>query len=172
VGPEQNYTYIALSQPEFAVIVDLRRDNALLHLLYKALFELAGSRLEFVCLLLGRPYDAKFEPAAETHAENLLAQAQGIAPLRSWFELQRTRMIERIGSYGLGLSTADIARIGHMAELFFDRQLELRFELHKLNGRKYPSLGRLLTLRAPSGVGTFWIVANPSSSSSNFTGGT
>src|SRR5512142_3219823 len=35
VGPEQNYTYIALSRPEYALLIDLRRDNALLHLLYK-----------------------------------------------------------------------------------------------------------------------------------------
>jgi hypothetical protein len=155
VGPEQNYTYIALSRPELAFIIDLRRDNALLHLMYKALFEAASSRLEFICLLLGRPYDPKLEPAPDAHAAALLAAAQGVAPMRVWFDQQQARLIERIQSHGLSLSEADIARIKHMHELFFDRQLDLRFELHEANGRKYPSFKRLLSLRTPSGVGTF-----------------
>ena len=33
VGPEQNFTYIALLAPEMAYIVDIRRDNMVLHLL-------------------------------------------------------------------------------------------------------------------------------------------
>ncbi len=155
VGPEQNYTYIALSRPELAVIVDLRRDNALLHLLYKALFDVAASRLEFLCLLLGRPYNPAFEPETDSHAKALIAAAQGIAPSRDWFDRQHARLIDRVNSYGLGLSESDIARVGRIHELFFERQLELRFELHKANGRKYPSLQRLLTLRSRTGVGTF-----------------
>ena len=155
VGPEQNYTYIALSRPELAVIVDLRRDNALLHLMYKVLFDVATSRLEFLCLLLGRPYNPAFEPEADAHAEALLAAAQRTAPMRDWFDRQQGRLIERVRSYGLGLSEADIARVGKLHELFFERQLELRFELHKANGRRYPSLEHLFTLRSRSGVGTF-----------------
>src|SRR5262245_28650401 len=38
VGPEQNFTYIAALEPEIAFIVDIRRQNMLEHLLYKALF--------------------------------------------------------------------------------------------------------------------------------------
>jgi hypothetical protein len=64
VGPEQNLTYIALTAPQLAFVVDIRRDNALLHLLYRALFERAGSRAEFVALLLGRPYVAAGDPEA------------------------------------------------------------------------------------------------------------
>src|SRR5262245_60729277 len=39
VGPEQNFTYIALTRPKLAFIVDIRRQNMVLHLLYKAIFE-------------------------------------------------------------------------------------------------------------------------------------
>ena len=44
VGPDQNFSYIAHVRPSVAVIVDIRRDNLLLHLLFKALFESAPSR--------------------------------------------------------------------------------------------------------------------------------
>ncbi len=53
VGPEQNFSYIALAKPEIAFIVDLRRENAMLHLYYKAIFELAESREQFRALLVG-----------------------------------------------------------------------------------------------------------------------
>src|SRR6516165_178960 len=34
VGPEQNFTYIAATRPSAAFIVDIRRGNLTLHLLY------------------------------------------------------------------------------------------------------------------------------------------
>src|SRR5262249_3864120 len=42
VGPEQNFTYIAALKPQMAFIVDVRRGNLDLHLMYKALFELSS----------------------------------------------------------------------------------------------------------------------------------
>src|SRR5438094_516518 len=42
VGPEQNFTYIAALKPAVAFIVDIRRANLDLHLLYKSLFEMAA----------------------------------------------------------------------------------------------------------------------------------
>ena len=55
VGPEQNFTYIAALKPSMAFIVDIRRGNLHLHLLYKALFELSADRVEFVSRLFSRP---------------------------------------------------------------------------------------------------------------------
>src|SRR5262249_46504230 len=51
VGPEQNFTYIAGVKPRMAFIFDIRRQNAIEHLMYKALFELSPSRSEFVSRL-------------------------------------------------------------------------------------------------------------------------
>ena len=48
VGPEQNFTYIAALKPKMAFIVDVRRGNLQLHLMYKALFELSSDRADFV----------------------------------------------------------------------------------------------------------------------------
>lgn len=55
VGPEQNFTYIAALDPRIAFIVDIRRQNLLEHLVYKALFELASDRADFVSRLFSRP---------------------------------------------------------------------------------------------------------------------
>src|SRR3990172_3348215 len=55
VGPDQNFTYIVALRPDIAFIVDIRRQNMLLHLLYKALVELSADRAEFVSRLFSRP---------------------------------------------------------------------------------------------------------------------
>lgn len=58
VGPEQNFTYIAATRPAMVFIVDVRRGNMDLQLLYKALFELSHDRVEFVARLFSRPKPA------------------------------------------------------------------------------------------------------------------
>jgi hypothetical protein len=55
VGPEQNFTYIVALKPKIAFIVDIRRGNLDLQLMYKALFELSKDRAEFVSRLFSRP---------------------------------------------------------------------------------------------------------------------
>jgi hypothetical protein len=55
VGPEQNFTYITALRPRMAFIVDVRRGNLQLHLMYKALFELSKDRVEFVSRLFSKP---------------------------------------------------------------------------------------------------------------------
>jgi hypothetical protein len=54
VGPEQNFTYIAALKPKMVFIVDIRRGNLHLHLMYKALFELSSDRTDFVFKLFSR----------------------------------------------------------------------------------------------------------------------
>ena len=54
VGPEQNFTYIVALKPKMAFIVDIRRGNKDLHLMYKALFEMSKDRADFAGLLFSR----------------------------------------------------------------------------------------------------------------------
>ena len=54
VGPEQNLTYIAALKPHMVFIVDIRRGNLDLQLMYKALFELSKDRAEFVSRLFAK----------------------------------------------------------------------------------------------------------------------
>ena len=68
VAPEQNFTYISALQSKLAFVVDIRRQNFLEMLMYKAVFELAPNRADFVSLLFSRKrpagLDEKTAPAA------------------------------------------------------------------------------------------------------------
>src|ERR1700741_5421579 len=55
VGPDQNFTYIANLEPKISFILDIRRQNMLQHLMYKALIETSANRAEFVSRLFSRP---------------------------------------------------------------------------------------------------------------------
>jgi hypothetical protein len=55
VAPEQNFTYIAALQPKVAFILDIRRQNMIELLMYKALFEISQDRADFVSKLFSRP---------------------------------------------------------------------------------------------------------------------
>jgi len=61
VGPEQNFTYIVALQPKIAFIVDIRRQNMIEHLMYKALIELSSDRAEFLARLFSRPRPANVD---------------------------------------------------------------------------------------------------------------
>jgi hypothetical protein len=54
VGPEQNLSYIAALRPSIAIIVDVRRQNLLQHLIFKVLIEMAPERAQFLALLFAR----------------------------------------------------------------------------------------------------------------------
>jgi hypothetical protein len=58
VGPEQNLTYIAAIHPEMAFVVDIRRQAVMQHLMFKAVFELAKDRADFISILFSKPRPA------------------------------------------------------------------------------------------------------------------
>ena len=58
VGPDQNFTYIAAVAPRMVFIPDVRRGNMLVHLMYKAIFELSANRVEFLSRLFSRAVPA------------------------------------------------------------------------------------------------------------------
>ena len=67
VGPEQNFTYIAALKPRMAFIVDVRRGNLQLHLMYKALFELSTDRADFAFRLFSRKRPDGLSSKAAAH---------------------------------------------------------------------------------------------------------
>ena len=54
VAPDQNFTYITALKPSIAFIVDIRHQNAMQHLMYKALIETSKNRAEFLAALFAR----------------------------------------------------------------------------------------------------------------------
>ncbi len=76
VGPEQNFTYMVALRPAMAFIVDIRRGNLDLHLVYKALFELSADRVEFVSRLFSRPRPSGLRAASS--AEEIFEAFAGV----------------------------------------------------------------------------------------------
>jgi hypothetical protein len=117
VGPEQNFTYAAALQSKMAFVVDIRRQNMLEHLLYKALFELAPNRADFVSRLFSRKrpsgLDDKTSPSLLFAAyENVKGDAdvfrENLEAVKSIFKRHR-----------YALSSEDLSRIEFVYQVFF-----------------------------------------------------
>jgi hypothetical protein len=79
VGPNQNFTYIAKIRPQYAFILDIRRQNLLEHLLFKALFRFAHSRAEYLSLLLSRPLPPGRFPGENYTVQDLVDYFESVA---------------------------------------------------------------------------------------------
>src|SRR5262245_51443272 len=71
VAPEQNFTYIAALRPKMAFIVDIRRENMVEMLMYKALFEMSPNRAEFLSKLFSRTL--RSTPPAQASVDQVFA---------------------------------------------------------------------------------------------------
>jgi len=150
VGPDQNFTYIAESRPAIAFIVDIRRDNLLLHLLFKALFQQSRTRVEYLARLFGRPVPPDIEPWRGAAIDRLVkyiddAKAGDGRALAT--EVERT-----IRGFGVPLTPDDMRTIAGFHRRFIDAGLSLQFQS---TGRppqgNYPNYRDLITDTDPSG---------------------
>ncbi len=152
VGPEQNFSYIALVRPEVAFIIDIRRRNMLLHLLYKAIFDEATTRSHFLTLLVGRPFQKESDPGADATVAQVIAHAETVPRDRELWRGIHARLIERItDGYRIPLDVADKTALREAHQAFFDDQLDIQFELHMKTRPRYPKLRDQLAMRAPDG---------------------
>jgi hypothetical protein len=118
VGPEQNFTYIVALDPKMAFILDIRRQNMLEHLFYKALMETAPDRAEFVARLFSRPAR---QMGADTRPDALLAAYDSEQGSPDLLDTNVTGAIEYLEEKkGFRLSSEDEAGIRHVAQAFFD----------------------------------------------------
>ena len=117
VGPEQNFTYIVNLEPRLAVIFDIRRQNAMLHLMYKALFELSPSRAEFVSRLFSRPLPRVLTTAA-TPAD-IFGAISTATVSDSAFDANWKAIVDRLTvTHGFPMSDDDIASMRRVFEAF------------------------------------------------------
>lgn len=151
VGPEQNFSYLALSRPRLAILVDLRRDNLLLHLLYKACFEQAQNRRQFLELLLARKLSPASPAMHKLSLEQLLARVPDHPPTTESFRQRHHKLLAHIRSYPLDLTAKDMVRLGQIHHHFAKAGLQLRFALKRASSRRYPTLQKLLQQRSPDG---------------------
>lgn len=148
VGPGQNFSYMTAVRPELAFIVDVRRDNLLQHLWFKALFERSETRLDYLCLMVARSCGGE---SAGLELGVLVGRVRA-APAVDTVEALIDAVVEHAAGTGVELSEADRTAIRSVHHRFARDGLDLRFNSHGRAPRpSYPTLRQLLLERDREG---------------------
>ena len=148
VGPEQNFTYIAKTRPRLAILLDIRRQNQLYHLLFKALFERSRNRSEYLANLFSRAKPRKaVGPSRDIAA--LLLEFEKTAPSERLFLKNLNEALAFIReSCQFPIHDKDAGTIEGIYREFFDQQLDIRFRsFGRPSFRFYPSFKDILLER-------------------------
>ena len=154
VGPEQNFTYIVAVQPRLAFIVDIRHQNAVQHLLYKALIELSDNRADFMARLFSRPRPPGLD--ANTSVDSLFAAFAGVA--RDSFFYYKTLAAVKdhlIKDHGFALSPVELQLLEHNLDAFYQAGPDLSYNFSggaTFGGRGMPTYAALMVQTDYAGV--------------------
>ena len=127
VGPDQNFSYIAHIRPSLAFILDIRRDNLLLHLLFKAIFQQARTRVEYLALLFGRPVPADIDSWRDSTIAQVTEYVNRPRLDPKLLEAAHARLQGIVKGFGVPLSADDLATIDRFHDDFITSGLELQF---------------------------------------------
>ena len=120
VGPEQNFSYIAALKPSMVFIVDVRRGNLQLHLMYKALFELSTDRADFVSRLFSKKRPASLT-AASTAQDIFAAYEKVETDDENLYKANLTAIDDHlVKTRGLQLTEEDLKGIEYVYYQFFN----------------------------------------------------
>ena len=155
VGPEQNFTYIVALEPRMAFIIDIRRQNMLEHLLYKALIELSRDRAEFLSHLFARPRPAGLD--ARTSSDTLLQAYDAVKPDSASFRRSlaavKALLVKR---HGFALTSEDLDKIDYVYTAFFAAGPGLTYSFavggQGYGFRRMPTYTELMTATDGQGV--------------------
>jgi hypothetical protein len=152
VGPEQNFTYIAALRPKLAFIIDIRRQNMLEQLMYKAIMEISPTRADFLSMLFARPIpehlNAHFDLALALRA---FAKTE---PSQVLFEENLQRILERLTrQHGFALAPEDPGTIRRVYQAFFTGGPEIRYSFpNSWSWRRFPSYSELMLETDRNGI--------------------
>jgi len=151
VGPEQNFSYVAALRPEIAFIIDIRRDNLDLHLLYKALFELSTDRADFVSRLFSRPRPAGLD--ARTGVDALFAAYERVVPTSDEYDRNAADVRQRlVQTHGFPVPQSDLDRIELTFRIFLTAGPRVDYYGANAVDAVRPSYQQLMTARDFTGT--------------------
>jgi hypothetical protein len=126
VGPEQNFAYIAAIRPAIAIIVDIRRGNLLVQLMYKAIFELTKNRAEFVSMLFSRRKPTTLR--SDATVSELFAAFGALSSDEALYKENLKAIQDRLTRvHHLPLSETDLSGIEYAYRAFYSRGFAVRF---------------------------------------------
>jgi hypothetical protein len=136
-----------------AFIVDIRRDNLLLHLFLKAVFERAETRLEYLCLLYARRCPKDPEPWRARPVEDLIGYIDGQPSDTTWRRESEADLFGVVTTFGVEISDEERTTLQRLHAEFVDQGLDLQFSSY---GRRaptvFPTVRELYLERDLSGV--------------------
>jgi hypothetical protein len=126
VGPEQNFTYIAAIRPAIAIVVDIRRGNLLVQLMYKAIFELSKNRAEFVSMLFSRRKPTTLK--SDATVADLFAAFGALSSDEAFYKENLKAIQDRLTRvHRLPLSETDLSGVEYAYRAFYSRGFAVRF---------------------------------------------
>jgi hypothetical protein len=143
VGPDQNFSYLVHMRPMLAVITDIRRQNMLEHLWYKALFAMSSNRVEYLSLLVSRQ-PPRLKP--DSSLDQIIA-AVASSPTNEKLYQKNLAAVKGllVDKYRLKLSSVDLMKIEYVYRTFWQEGLDLRFSsIGRNNASNYPTFAQML----------------------------
>jgi hypothetical protein len=150
VGPDQNYSYIAEIRPQLAIIVDIRRQNLLQHLYYKALFQLSPNRARFLERLFGRRIVNNLDHEEEASISQLLSRIDTAARDFRYADHAIEEAVGVVNAWNLSLTAEDLKSIRYVAHTFVQEGPDLRFSSFYRRPRQHYPDYRILLLETDS----------------------
>ena len=152
VAPDQNFTYITAVRPGIAFIVDIRHQNAMQHLMYKALIETSATRADFLARLFAR---RPLVGVDSTSSARQLFEALAKQPADSARYRDNLRMIteQLTRVHGFALSDSEHVSLGCVYGAFFTEGPELTYN-YGSECRNPGPYGYGVSMRQPSSVGS------------------
>ena len=144
VGPDQSFSYIAKIRPKMAIIIDIRKDNLLQHLLFKAIFARSRNRIEYLCTYFGKPIP-KTKGWESRGVKELAEYIDSTASDPKLFEKTSKELRQDIQKFGIPLTQSDMETISKVQRAFFSAGLDIRYSSYHRPPRSiYPPYRELL----------------------------
>ena len=126
VAPDQNFTFVTALKPDIAFIVDIRHQNAMQHLMYKALIEMSTDRADFLAKLFARAplQGVDGTSTAEELFEALARQPADSARYRANLRAITSRLT---GTHRFALSDSEHVSLGCVYRAFFTQGPSLTY---------------------------------------------
>jgi hypothetical protein len=146
VGPEQNFTFIAALHPKIAFIVDIRRQNLVEHLMYKALFELSADRADFLSRLFSVRRPAGLD--VQSTVDELFGAFDKVAIDQQQFDRNLSTLKDvLLHRHGFALTEADVKMLEHVYATFQESGANLNYAVGSKTADRMPTFSELMRER-------------------------
>jgi len=126
-----------------AFIIDIRRQNLQLHLLYKALIELSRDRAEFLSRLFARPHPSGLGPTASP--ESLIAAYQGAPVSKALFQQNLRAVVDRlVRHHHFALPSEDRSGLESVYAAFAQSGLDIHYSTPRSPTLRFPTYADLM----------------------------